>query len=535
MLCLCFVKAQELIAGTCLAVISDIMRSLKPADMNAADRSTCLPGTRQDCLKEVIDWLMTPSDQNMLWLYGAAGLGKSTIATTIADYFGGLHRRGAFLFFDRNFPLESAPKRVISTLAYQLAQQHRAICSAIFTAIDHRPQLVSDPLGTQIKSLLLEPLLKAAAQIEGPIIIILDALDECGDAASRRQLLDLLSQEFSGLPSQFRILITSRPEHDIKCAFSSRSHIHTIDVSKASDEDMRRYFRHEMGRIYEKRHEIDELPVHWPGEEAIRRLTLYATGLFIWAATAMKLLFAAHSPDQWLDDLLLHDRPVFTLGELYKTALLSASDWDSGETTKAYKRILGLIIISQIPLTDEAIVALLGFRDGGKTCRTALQRLGCVIQWSKGQPARTLHKSFPDYLTNRNYCSSEPWFIDVNEHHHALTIACLGIMNEQLHFNMCQLTTSHIPNERLLDVPGLIKRFISPSLSYSCLFWGHHLQETLPGESSILSLILDFYEGKFLYWLEVLSLMGEVRSMARTMIAAKEYAMVSRYCMSNDY
>ncbi|KAF7974289.1 hypothetical protein HWV62_12428 [Athelia sp. TMB] len=503
-------------------VKSDILRGLKPANMSAVERSPCLPGTQQTHLKEVIDWLMTPSDQNILWLHGAAGLGKSTIANTVAEHFGGLHRRGAFLIFDRNSPQESAPSRVITTLAFQLAQHNAAIGAAVAAAIDQQPESVSDPLATQFKSLLVEPLRAAAKHIEGPLIIILDALDECGDAASRRKLLDMLSQDFNQLPDNFRILITSRPDHDIKGALGSCSHIHTIDLSIASDADMRIYIKHEMKRYYKNHHEIDELPINWPGEEVIGRLVLYAAGLFIWAATAMKLLFNADDPQRWLDGLLGHKHPDFSLHALYKTALLSASKWEPGETTNDYKKILGIIIISQIPLTDDTIATLLGFRDGGRACRTVLQRLGCVVQWSKGQPARTLHKSFPDYLTDRNHCASEPWFIDVQEHQHALALACLRIMNDQLHFNMCNLKTSHIPNSQISDLAGRIEKAIPPSLSYSCLFWGDHIRQTLTENPSLEPLILEFFEQKFLYWSEVLSLMGEVRSLASTMVVLKD-------------
>ncbi|KAF7970641.1 hypothetical protein HWV62_23370 [Athelia sp. TMB] len=500
----------------------DLLHDLKPTNMNAADRSLCLPGTQQDRLEEVIDWLLTPSGQNVLWLHGAAGLGKSTIATTIAAYFGGLHRRGAFLFFDRNAPLESSPSRVITTLAFQLAQQNTAICSAVSAAIKQRPELLSDPLATQFQSLLVEPLAIAAKQIEGPIIVILDALDECGNTSSRRNLLEILSKDFNKLPPLFRILITSRPEHDIKGALSSPSHIFTIDLSTASDADMQIYIQHEMQRIYRNRSDIDELPVNWPGDDTIRRLVTYAAGLFIWAATAMKLLFIADDPVQWLADLRKHKGPDFTLHDLYEAALLSAREWGPGDITDAYRRILGLIIISQVPLKEETISALLGFQDGGRACRIALRRLGSVIRWSEGHPARTLHKSFPDYLTNHEHCASKPWFIDLQEHQHPLAVACLRTMNERLHFNMCNLTTSHIPNIELADLSERVERDIPQSVSYPCLFWGHHMHQIPAEKSSLLPLILDFFQQKFLYWLEVLSLLGEIRLVSQTMTSIKK-------------
>ncbi|KAF7966895.1 hypothetical protein HWV62_36625 [Athelia sp. TMB] len=499
-----------------------ILRALKPAKMNAVDRSLCLLGTQQSRLREIFDWILTPSDQNVLWLCGAAGVGKSTIATTVATYFGGLHRRGAFLFFDRNSPLESAPSRVIATLAFQLSEQNAAIRSAISTAIEKRPELVSDPLAIQFQSLLVEPLSAAAKKIEGPVIIILDALDECGNASSRQNLLELLSKNLSKLPSQFRILITSRPEHDIKGALNLCKHICAINLSKGNDADIRVYIKHEISKIYEKRYKTDELPATWCGDETVQRLVLYAAGLFIWAATAMKQLSIADNPEQWLIKLLLHKSTVFTLHDLYKTALVSARQWEPSNVTDAYRRILGLIIISQVPLTDVAIATLLEFQDGGKTCRTALRRLGSVIQWSEGQPARTLHKSFPDFLTDPEH-KLEPWFIDVHQHHHSLAVSCLRIMNNQIHFNMCNLATSHIPNADIPDLCDRVGIAVPQSLSYPCLFWGYHIRESPSGDSSLLPLILTFFEEKFLFWLEVLSLMGEIRLVPQTMTSITKF------------
>ena len=78
---------------------------LKPAEMNASLRKSCLPGTRKRLIAEIINWA-TQGDiemegNNILWLHGMAGSGKSTIATTIARHFGTLGRQGAYIFFER--------------------------------------------------------------------------------------------------------------------------------------------------------------------------------------------------------------------------------------------------------------------------------------------------------------------------------------------------------------------------------------------------------------------------------------------------
>ncbi|KZP08047.1 WD40 repeat-like protein [Athelia psychrophila] len=237
----------------------------------------------------------------------------------------------------------------------------------------------------------------------------------------------------------------------------------------------------------------------------------------------MKVLFTTDAPIKRLADILLDNRQA-TLHDLFKTVLLSVSDWKAGETTDTYRRILGIIIISQVPLTDVAIKDLLGLDlDSVSAFRTALPRLNPVIQWSEGHPARILHQSFSDYLTDETACSSEPWFIDANEHQCALTLVCLRIMDEGLHFNMGDLKTSYIANA---DVPGLsahVEAVIPPSLSYACRFWGYHLGQTIPGEPFIPGLILQFFEVKFLYWLEVLSLLGEMALASRVLVSVMKY------------
>ncbi|KAF7974185.1 hypothetical protein HWV62_13223 [Athelia sp. TMB] len=504
-------------------VKSDNLEKLVRAKMIVGDRPTCLSGTRQDVLDDILERLMNPSDENIIWLHGAAGLGKSTIATTIAEHFAGLQRRGAFMIFDRNSKEESQPSRVISTLAYQLAKCNEAVGSAVSAAIDRDPLLCETAiLKSQLTSLLSRPLSEVSTQIEGPIVIILDALDECGSADSRITLLQLLSSpEFSKLPRQFRFLITSRPERDIKNAFHLGKHIHPVDLSMASSADLCQYIRSKTQSIYQLSHSTAELDPGWPSEIDIHRLVALAAGLFIWAATAVRLLMAADDPADCLQSLLAQKQTDLNLHELYKTVLFSACGSDG--KSDIYKHIFGIMIVSQVPLTAETMADLLEIGDSGKSYRIALQRLGSVMKWSPGQPARMLHKSFPDYLTDRVACGAEPWFIDIKEHHHALTVGCLRIMNSQLRFNICNLKSSHIPNVNITDLAARIEAAIPQNLAYACRFLRHHLHLIPPGESTILSLMLQFFESKFLFWLEVLSLMGEIQVASQTIIAVKNW------------
>ena len=86
------------------------LQKLKPAEMDASDRSECLPGTRTEVREFISRWATDiTSDKKILWIHGFAGSGKSTLATTIANFFRDRGRLGAFLFFDRDVSESKIP------------------------------------------------------------------------------------------------------------------------------------------------------------------------------------------------------------------------------------------------------------------------------------------------------------------------------------------------------------------------------------------------------------------------------------------
>jgi hypothetical protein len=204
--------------------------------MNASLRVECLPGTRRKTLDDIAEWVtVKPDSPNVLWLSGVAGSGKSTISTTVSESFREIDRLGAFLFFDRNHSTRSDPGAVIRTIAYSLALFNSHIGEAISATIRRSHAIVNAPIRKQFKTLLLDPLTSAEPHIQGPILIILDALDECGDAGLRAPLLSLLAEEFTKIPPLFRLLIMSRREPDIADKFASR--FREMDIGAVRNEE----------------------------------------------------------------------------------------------------------------------------------------------------------------------------------------------------------------------------------------------------------------------------------------------------------
>src|SRR5882762_6642231 len=300
----------------------DALKKLEPVVMDGSRRTGCLESTRADVLTLVIQWVSDyTSKQKILWIHGPAGSGKSTMSTTLADHFRRSKQLGAFIFFDRDVTERSNPALVARTLAYQLSSFHPDIGGVISAAIESSPQTVTSSVSCQFQELLIDPLsCIEPLPTKSQIVLVLDALDECGSRKDRIALVEALAEKSAHLPSTFRFVVTSRPDIDIQLAFESQSHVLglELDLTSASiKEDILLYFRHHMNIIQKKK---KHLGIDWPGARNINALARHASGLFIWASIACNFI-DAHDPQKRLDIVLQGDITSTTevaLDDLYR-------------------------------------------------------------------------------------------------------------------------------------------------------------------------------------------------------------------------
>ncbi|EGO05416.1 hypothetical protein SERLA73DRAFT_149548 [Serpula lacrymans var. lacrymans S7.3] len=412
------------------------LSKLLPADMDDPSRTSCLPDTRIDVLTSIAEWATSPTTkENVLWLHGLAGSGKSTISTTVANFFRELRRLGAFTFFNRDITGRSDPAIVIRTLAYQLGEFDSRIGSAISKVIESTPSIKQSPIRWQFLKLLMEPLSSLeTSKREGPIIIIIDALDECGHPGTRSELLKTFALELHKLPNTVRILITSRDEMDITEALGNQPHIvgRRLDISSRSNsEDVLIYLRRRMVEI-QSQNKYLSLPLDWPGENNILALAARASGLFIWASTACRFIEDGQDPDErvtLLTEEKLYSDAESALDHIYETALNATGKWDDPVFASDFRDVIGMIIVAKNPLVAATVDALNADFTSSKKRRPALhtiQRLGCVLLWGQSEVIRIMHPSFADYLTNPARSGHHAWFIDRHSQHKRIAIQCLG-------------------------------------------------------------------------------------------------------------
>jgi NACHT domain len=491
--------------NTCSLVRKQTLLELLPAEMEASGRLECLPSTRQDVLRKIVDWATDPSGiQNVLWLHGLAGSGKSTLSTTVASFFRHLGRLGAFVFFDRAFPERSHPSKVIRTLAYKLGSFDQRIGAAICAAIDNFPGINDSSLHVQFTKLILEPLLSLTALMtEGPIVLVLDALDECANPTEREALVTLLGTELSRLPSVIRILMTSRQVDDISAAFEGHQYICTrnLDVSsETSRRDILRYFENQLAVIRRKK---ARLRSDWPGDKVIWDLVTRSCGLFVWASTVTKFI-DGFDPTSRLAIILQGETlssAQAALDDVYKTALENACAWDDADFVRHFRRVLEVILVLQNPLAISTIDRLIGLpEDQGSILVVSV--LACVI--ATIPTVHLLHPSFADFLFSRIRCGRDVWYFNAGMCHRRLALRCLDrLSNNGLKRNLCRLTLAVAPDKR--EVPD--------DVAYACTFWINHVCSINENEDvpSIVAHMELFLKKHVLHWLEAMCILGRFR------------------------
>jgi DNA-directed RNA polymerase subunit L len=182
------------------------------------------------------------------------------------------------------------PKPVIRTIAYQIAFLDRRIEAAVSAAVKSIPNVCFLTPQVQFRKLVIEPLLSVRQQ--GPLsgkflgkllpwkntkpvaVVVLDALDECGDPVSHKNLLEVLAEETATLAPIVRFVITSRAESDICSYFASHSHIaiRQLDITtQVNATDIQRYLQHRAKTTIQKNRHL-QLRTDWLGADVIKKL-----------------------------------------------------------------------------------------------------------------------------------------------------------------------------------------------------------------------------------------------------------------------
>ncbi|KAG8709400.1 hypothetical protein FRC08_018365 [Ceratobasidium sp. 394] len=513
---------------------ADMIRSrLKPVDQAGYDPTrACMPDTRVTVIDDIATWIQESNrGRQLAWVHGLAGLGKSSIATSVCKQLDERDRLATSFFCKRDNPELRDPHRVLTSIAYRLALRWKPYGEAVVAVVKADPEVCSQHVQPLCDALLVRPLKVAAEsnRLDHVLTIVVDALDECGTIDTRKQLIMSLHSISQATP-WLRVVVTSRPDPDIQECFGqlgSDCYTPFNVLGYDSLPDIRTFIRTRLSDM--------ERVDGWP-KDVVDLLSKRSSGLFIWAQTACEFVTRGPNPCRRLHKVLAGahlDDSSAQLDELYTTAIKAGVGSEEEDDLADVLQCLGVIIVTatRTPLSVPNLARLLRGRIPQDTLDYVLQYLSSVlyVDEKRGDAIRVSHPSFMDFITNRS--RSKELCVDLEQQNTILAECCLETMTSELRFNICDLETSHLLNR---DVPGLearVRDAIGPHLDYSCVYWSGHLvaarKQRMDGP-----LRAFLFEPQLLYWIEALSLLGKLSVALSSLLELSRAVDITENCQS---
>ncbi|KAJ3037546.1 hypothetical protein HDV00_001591 [Rhizophlyctis rosea] len=475
------------------AAIRRITTILKPLDFEAERkrlRQAHQEGTRMWLLDEIFIWLKE-EDSRVFWLKGDPGVGKSVMAGVVANALQGELHLGAAFFCKHDDVSRRDASKLIHTMACGLAHWDHRIAFHLEKFLRAHPHITSQSVPEQFAGLVLEPL-SAVPDSDNTVVLVVDAIDECGEKHSRKDILNVLGVECAKLPSFVKLFVTSRMEEDIVAAFANlepyklldprdRNNLHDLELKAQS-----------MLEEQLSHHAISQIELL----DLVDMIVKKSAGVFVWLTMAEPFLRECNDVEKMRTTIV--DLPSNVEG-LYEGTLMRAY-----ERCPALADIVPLVIIAQEPLTPATIAGFLGFTDLEVT--SALDVMSGIVK--ADQVVKVRHKSLTDFITNPERCKEKSLLVSLPSGNAKLAAYCLTSMNNLLRPNPCNLATRCLNSE----IPKLAEGIQTsiPHIIYAAEFWLDHVLHSGDEDTEhLLPLVGAFLTTKLLDWFEVLSLLGQ--------------------------
>ena len=499
-----------------------LLTRLKRAETNYDLTLCCMEGTRESLLNQIMSWAANGSDSgNVYWIHGSPGIGKTSLAHSICEKLHDKQQLAGAFFCQRDDASLSELRNILPTLISKLAEIFPPFRSIVADRLRSDPNLTS----TSMKdSLFLNFICNLSRHPEHALVIVIDALDECGDDQNRPVLLKVLTEAASHAP-WLKIIVISRPEDEVQRFFNRLPRSSYLRYDLATDQeagaDLQTFARSQFDLVAQKWC----LPTPWPEKLLFDGVISQANGLFIFIRTLVLNLKRCEDPEETLKAALQGSagtglKPLYNL---YSSILKARGVPNKAE----FRQVIG-VLLTAAPyrtLCEESIAELAEVRTN--LVKKWVNDLSSLLYRDEAANGgiRVRHLSISDFFVS-DHCAYQVNLADANVQ---LGIACLKTMLKQLRFNICKLDDSRLANVDINDLPMRVKEHISDALQYSALYWSNHLCVTSDnGDCYVWGILKEFFGGLYgLLWVEVLSILGVVPIGAPTLRRVISWAKVS--------
>ena len=477
--------------------------------------------------------MVDKSDARICWLKGPVGSGKSAISQTVAEWYADKNRLAAryalrsplieiclqfwshSFFFLRGVGSRSAINRFIPSVTYQLSTSVPDTKPLIERVLHNEPSIFQSSFRHQLKKLLIEPILAVQNPIltrvamAKPMIIVIDALDECDDRGSMAELIQSLVdvfQEKRRLP--LRVFCTSRVEEHLRKKLES-SAVHALDLQHFdAGVDIRKFLQSRFSAIHKENQTMRSIPLPWPSDTDLDGLVRKSEGSFVFADTLVNFIDdGTDFPHRKIQKALQANSGLDTL---YSHVLSIAPR--SGNV----ERVIGTIMLLNylLPITSLAFLLRL------ETAEVLQALLGLqsilLIPADDNQPIRLFHTSLRDFLSAQS--RSGIFFIDPPTRHFVIATDCLVSIAAQ-------------PEN------GVV---YDGAQEYACLNWCDHFRRALtddggdsglvssPTGDSLMASITSFASRSLDFWVNTLIFKRNIPQMLGLLASVTSKLQVSQ-------
>lgn len=219
-----------------------LLRILQPLNyLGDIERHVARFHGRKALFERLRHWLDDPQAQQVIWLCGGSGLGKSAVAAMLAHQWG---ETGAVHFCVAGHVDKGDPRRAILSVAYQLST-YLDTYRARLMALDLEREIEKDARAL-FDALLVGPLAGNFPVPEKPWLVVIDALDEATQPDGSNDLAELVGQEWRKLPTWLRLAVTSQPDVEVQSWMSDVQMILMTGDDAEQRADVRAYLEREL-------------------------------------------------------------------------------------------------------------------------------------------------------------------------------------------------------------------------------------------------------------------------------------------------
>lgn len=510
-------QARKLAGGSMPERILFSIFGLSP-DTRYAQRGhgrMCSDGTRNEVLEDVLRWVNDDETNQLYWLDGAAGCGKTTIAMTVTDLVGMDRSKIVATFFcSRYSRYRTDVQHVFITLSVILAMHDAVFRDELMQVVGQNPGVIHMMPTDQFRILITTPL-RNAGSLHKPVIFIIDALDEFLEEAAPTKILSAFAEHLHDVPF-LKVLISTRPSPHVTTALRMISLIRTRfclhDVDRyLVDRDIERYL-FEVLRMNAT--VAERLSLSWPPQRLLDKLVKKADGLFLYASfigEQVKLL-GTGKLEEIADQCGSEYEGNLGLNKFYSKMLKQLLTICGEGMEHQWRDILGTIAHLWEPIPVNAFSRLVGISK--QDLHEQLQALQSIIVGSGvKQLLRPIHPSLCDWLTDANR-APPTLLVEPTVVHREIALRLLDCMLRDLD----RTSAVSMPEKETLPPDGSVTNLFD----YACRHWAAHLTKTC-ADDHLQTRLEMFLEAKLIFWIERLDHNRELMVAAKALDDARTW------------